>query len=76
MIKITVGADVLTIIGISGNTDSIELSKWVCDKIYDTITVRSAGGDFNMDTKDSPIEVDNVELSDLSAIRAAIGSNW
>lgn len=76
MIQITVGADVLTMIGIEGNTKSIELSKWVCDKIYDKIVVKNAYGDFTINTKDLPIEVDTVELSDLSAIRLAIGSNW
>ena len=62
-------------IEVEGNAENIELSKWVCDKIHDTLRIRGAFGEWVMSAKDD-IQVDGLAETDLSVIRAAVGANW
>ena len=72
-VEITTG-DFLTI-KIDDNPDSIELTKWVCDKYYDKLYIRSAYGQEVVSAKDT-IYLNDVLENDLSVIRAAVGANW
>lgn len=72
-VEITTG-DFLTI-KFDENPDNIELTKWVCDKFYDKLYIRSAYGQEIVEAKDN-IFVDGAEQTDLSVIRAAVGANW
>ena len=75
MIQITTG-DFLKIEGIDGNTGTMELSKWVCDKIYDKLVIKNAYGNITLGTKELPIKLNGSDTSDLSYIRLTINANW
>ena len=73
MTKITTG-DFLTI-EYDNNLSTIELTKWVCDKVHDQLQISNAYGS-PIVLKKGTFLLDNVETSDLSVIRAAVGANW
>lgn len=62
-------------IEVEGNVENMELSKWVCDKIHDKLFIRGAFGNVVIEAKDS-IKLDGTLETNLSVIRAAVGSNW
>ena len=72
-VEITTG-DFLTI-KIDENPNTIELTKWVCDKFYEKLYIRSAYGQEVVNAEDS-IYLNGVLTTDLSAIRLAVGANW
>lgn len=59
--------------------DTIVLSKWVCDKHFDKVLLKSAYGNPIEEIKVSatnPITIDTVEITTPAAAQAAIGANW
>lgn len=60
-------------------TNTSVLSKWICDKHFDTVLIKSAFGNPIFDIKVSatnPITIDTVEFTDATLAQAAIGANW
>jgi len=62
------------------STRTVVLSKWVCDKHFDKVLIKSAYGNPIEEIKDisasNPITIDTVEITTPAAAQLAIGSNW
>ena len=75
MIEITTSdADVL-VIKLDESSETVELSRWVCDKIHNKIEVYNAFGS-RIFSSQAPFLLNGMETIDLSAVRTAVGSNW
>lgn len=62
------------------DTRTIVLSKWICDKHYDKILLKSAYGNPIEEIKDisvtNPITIDTIVVTTPAAAQLAIGANW
>ena len=73
MTEITTGE--FLIIKFDNNATTIELTKWVCDKVHSQLQISNGYGKPIVLNKGTFL-LDTVETSDLSEIRAAVGANW
>ena len=62
-----------------GESETVVLSKWICDKHYDTLLLKDAFGhiiELEKISASNPISIDSTEYTDPTLARAAIGVNW
>jgi len=63
----------------SDTSRTVVLSKWVCDKHYDKVLLKSAYAEpilLDKISSANPITINSVSVTTPEAAQAAIGANW